>query len=65
VWMGLSLSLSLFFFFCVWGTGVWTQGPHLELLCQHFTVKGFSKQGLVNYLPGLVSNHDPWSLSLE
>jgi hypothetical protein len=34
---------SIFFFFC--GTGFWTQGLHLESLCQPFFVMGFFKIG--------------------
>jgi hypothetical protein len=39
----LFVGLFLFLFFC--GTGVWTQGLHLEPLHQPFFVMGFFKIG--------------------
>jgi hypothetical protein len=41
-------------FFC--GTGVWTQGLHLEPLCQAFFVKGFFRDRVLKTTwPGLAS----------
>jgi hypothetical protein len=52
----------LLFFY---GTGVLTQGLHLEPLYHPFFVIGSSRQGLTNYLPGLASNHDSPDLCLR
>jgi hypothetical protein len=41
----LATSLAHSFVCLFWGTGVWTQGLHLEPLCQPFFVKDFFKIG--------------------
>jgi hypothetical protein len=49
--------LFLFFFFQYWGLN--SEPSNLSHFTSSIFVKGFSGQGLANYLPGLASNHDP------
>jgi hypothetical protein len=54
-----------FFFFFFGGTGVWTQGLHLELLHQPLFCDCFSRDRASRTISlGLALNHDPPDLCL-
>jgi hypothetical protein len=46
------------------GTGVWTQGLHLEPLHQPIWWWAFMRQNLENLIAWMISNHDPPDLCL-
>jgi hypothetical protein len=51
-------------FICFWGTGVWTQGLHLEPLHQPFFEMVFLEIGSLELFARLASNHNPPDLCL-
>jgi hypothetical protein len=58
----LSEEVTLFFFFVVLGLEL--RGLHLEPLTSPIFVKGFSREGLANYLPRLALDRYPPDLCL-
>jgi hypothetical protein len=53
----VSVCILWFFFFS--GSGVWTQGLHLEPLCLPFFVLGIFEIGACKLLPGWLRTRDP------